>query len=94
MKAIIGGKLYDTDKAILVAHDRYWDGSNFDRHGRNHYLYKTKNGRFFLYRVSCWQGERSYIEPLTEDEAKEWYEELDVHEVDYEEAFGVQPEEA
>jgi len=94
MKAIIGGKVYDTEKAILIAHDRYWDGKNYDRNGRNHYLYKTQKGRFFLYRQTYWQGEKSYIEVLDKEEAKRWYEELEVHEVSYEEAFGESPEEA
>jgi len=34
-KVVIGGKLYDTEKAQVVASDRYWDGSNWERHGRS-----------------------------------------------------------
>ena len=41
-----------------------------------------------------WQGETSYIEPVTVAEAKEWYEALPCQEIPYEEAFGVVPEEA
>lgn len=35
MRAVIGGVRYDTDKAEVVAHDCYWDGHNWERHGRN-----------------------------------------------------------
>jgi len=42
VRQIVDGKVYDTEKAELVAHDRYWDGHNWDRRGRNTYLYKTK----------------------------------------------------
>jgi hypothetical protein len=94
MRQIVDGKLYDTEKARLVASDHYWDGHNWDRHGRNVYLYKTVKGRFFLYRTTRWQGERDYIEPVTKEEAKYWYEQLPEHEMEYEEAFGEAPEEA
>jgi hypothetical protein len=94
MRQIIDGKLYDTDKAQLVAHDRYWDGQNLDRNGRNIFLYKTKKGNFFLYCTSRWQGERSYIEPLSKALAKYWYERLPEHELEYDEVFDDIPEEA
>jgi len=35
MRQVVNGKVYDTEKARLVASDRYWDGSNWERHGRN-----------------------------------------------------------
>ncbi len=38
----IGGKLYNTKTANLVAHGYYWDGSKQDRFGRSQILYKTK----------------------------------------------------
>jgi len=94
VKQIIGGKIYDTKTADLVAHDRYWDGHNWDRRGRNTFLYKTKKGNFFLFHTTCWQGERDYIEPITKDEAKQWYEDLPEHEMEWEEAFGETPAEA
>jgi hypothetical protein len=94
MKAIIDGKRYDTDKAELVASDRYWDGSNWERSGRNTMLYKTAKGAFFLHRTTQWQGERESIEALTGEEAREYYERLPELELDYAEAFGEEPEEA
>lgn len=94
MKQIIAGKQYDTKKADLVASDRYWDGSNFERNGRNSYLYKTSKGNFFSHHTTQWQGERSTLQALDIDEAKALYEELPEHDMDYIEAFGEEAEEA
>jgi hypothetical protein len=94
MKAIIGGKLFDTDTALLVASDRYHDGHNWERHGRNTHLYRTKRGSFFLKHTTCWQGERDSIEPVVKEEAMRHYESLPEHEMEYAEAFGVSPQEA
>lgn len=94
MKQVIGGKVYDTEEAILVASDHYWDGSNWDRHGRNTFLYKTQNGNFFLHRTTRWQGERDALVPLSVEEAKVQYELLPVQVLDWQEAFGEVPAEA
>ena len=94
MEQIIEGKKYDTDTAKLVASDRYWDGSNFERGGRNTRLYKTPNNRFFLHYSTLWQGERDYLEAIGEHTARSYYEELPEHGLDYLEAFGEEPEEA
>jgi len=94
MKQVIDGKEYNTKTADLVASDRYWDGSNFERHGRNTYLYKTRKGNFFAMHTTQWQGEQDTLEALTEDEAKRLYEQLREHDLDYKAAFGVDPEEA
>ena len=91
---IIGGLRYDTSTAQLLASDRYWDGSNWERQGRNTYLYKTPNGRFFTYHTTQWQGERDYIEPVEKPEARELWERLPEKEASYLEAFGNEPEEA
>lgn len=94
MKQVINGKEYNTETAILVASDRYWDGSNFERGGRNTYLYKTPNGRYFAHHTTQWQGERNTLEALTVESAKALYEDLSEHEAEYAEAFGVKPEAA
>jgi hypothetical protein len=94
MKRIIGGKVYNTETANQVASDCYWDGHNFERRGRNTYLYKTAKGNFFLHRTTLWQGERNTIEAIGKGEAKQWYEDLPETEMEYEDAFGIVPEEA
>ena len=94
MKQIIDGKLYDTEKADRVASDEYFDGSNWDRSGRNKYLYKTKKGNFFIHYKTMWQGELDRLEDITEIEARKYYEILPEHDMEYKEAFGEEPEEA
>lgn len=94
MRDVIGGILYDTEKATLVAHDRYWDGSNHERNGRNTYLYKGSQGHFFLVHETCWNNERDSIEPLAGEEPKTWWDLLPVKACEYEKAFGEVPEPA
>ena len=94
MEQIINGLKYDTEVTDLVASDRYWDGHNWNRDGRNTYLYRTKTYRFFLHHTTLWQGERDHIEPVSPNEARQYYEDLPEHEMTYEEAFGEEPEDA
>lgn len=44
---VIDRTRYDVSKAILLASDCYWDGHNFERRGRNTFLYRTPGGRYF-----------------------------------------------
>ena len=94
MEQIVNGLKYDTDAAARVASNEYWDGHNWDRNGRNTYLYKTENGRYFLLHTSRWDGERDHIEPVSLDEARQYYEDLPEHDMPYAEAFGEEPEDA
>ena len=88
MERIVGGKRYSTERAQLLASDRYWDGSNWERHGRNTYLYRTSHNRYFVVTVTCWQGERDTLEPVELDDAIALYEKsLPEHAITYEEAF-------
>jgi len=85
---IVEGKRYSTKSATLLAHDAYWDGHNFERHGRNCYLYRTPKGAYFTVNLTMWQGEFDKLVPVSEAEGKELYEgPLTEHEVRYEEAF-------
>jgi len=94
MKRIVNGKRYSISTATLLASDEYWDGSNFERHGRNTFLYKTRGGAYFQVCLSQWQGEGDTLMPLTPAEAMELYENLREHPVEYEAAFSVIVEEA
>jgi len=67
MKAVIGGVRYDTEKAQIIAHDCYWDGHNMERNGRNTYLYKTPNGRYFAVHLTLWQGREIDAQGVTYD---------------------------
>lgn len=95
MSEVIGGKRYSTETAALLAGNDYWDGSNWERIGRNTYLYRTAKGAYFVTQLTQWQGERDTLEPIPLAEAQELFESLPEKRVTYEEAFpGVTVEEA
>lgn len=88
MERVVGGLRYRVKTATLLADNAYWDGSNFERQGRNSFLYRTPSNRFFVVNLSMWQGEKDSLNPITEAEAIELYEgPLTEHHVPYEEAF-------
>lgn len=95
MSRVVNGQRYTVRTAKLLASDCYWDGRNFERHGRNVYLYRTRGGAYFTVTLSQWQGERDLLEPVSREAAIELYEqELTEHEVEYEQAFDAVVEEA
>ena len=94
MKSIVNRLSYDTDTATLLADNKFWDGSNWQRGGRNTFLYKTAKGRFFQHETTQWQGEQERIMPLDEREAMDLYETLREKRVEWAEAFGEEAEEA
>lgn len=87
MKQTINRKLYNTDTAVVIASDHYWDGSNLDRNGRNTFLYRTKKGRYFAHHTSQWSDEEDCIVALSQSDAADAYETLLAKEVDFEDAF-------
>ena len=88
MKRTVNRRRYGTDAATLVASDAYWDGHNFERHGRNSWLYRTGLGAYFVVTRSQWQGEQDSLEPVSVERATELYEHtLSEHAVEYEVAF-------
>ena len=93
---IIGRKRYSVETAELIADDCYWDGHNFERRGRQTWLYRTPKGAFFTVTRTQWQGEQNTLSPISEDEAIGLFEgRLTEHRVDYADAFpGVVVEEA
>jgi len=85
---IIGRKRYSVETAELIADDCYWDGHNYERSGRQTWLYRTPKGAFFTVTRTQWQGEDDSLTPISEGEAIELYEgRLSGHHVDYELAF-------
>lgn len=93
---IINRKRYSTKTATLIASNAYWDGHNFERSGRNTFLYRTPGGNYFTVNLTQWQGERDTLTPISEGEAIDLYETtLSEHEVEYADAFpGVTVEDA
>lgn len=87
MTEVINRKRYSTATATLLAGNDYWDGSNFERSGRNTFLYRTPNGAYFQVDLTQWQGESDDLTPLSLDEAVELFERLKEKRVSFEEAF-------
>lgn len=88
MTRIVDRKKYSTETATLLAADDYWDGHNFERRGRNTFLYRTPNGAYFTVTLTMWQGEQDQLEPVTLDEAIALYEgSLTEHYESYADAF-------
>jgi len=87
---------YSTKSSTLIAGDDYWDGHNFERSGRQTFLYQSiLGGSYFAVHLTQWTGERDHIEPLSQDEAATLYESLPERRLSFEEAFpGVQLVEA
>jgi hypothetical protein len=85
---IVEQRRYSTTTATLVAGDDFWDGHNWERQGRQCWLYKTPNGAFFTVNLTKWQGERDTLTPVTLGEAIELFEgSLTEHRVNYAVAF-------
>jgi hypothetical protein len=93
---IVDRKKYSIKMATMIADDVYWDGHNFERSGRNTFLYRTPNGAYFTVNLTQWQGERDTLTPISQEEAIGLYEgHLSEHYVKYAEAFpGVEVTEA
>jgi hypothetical protein len=87
MSRVVGGGRYATGKSVCIADDEFWDGHSWQSQGRNTFLYRSPRGRFFVVNTTCWQGECDTLEPLSEEEAVELYENLPEQHVAYEDAF-------
>jgi hypothetical protein len=87
MTATVNQKRYNTATATVIAHNAYWDGHNWERHGTNCYLYRTVKGGYFAQHLTQWQGGRDRLEPLTLDAALELWESLPERPVEFEAAF-------
>lgn len=88
MTKIVNRLRYSTATALLLAGDDFHDGHNFERHGRQTFLYRTPGGRYFQVVLTAWQGELDQLIPLSQDEAIELYEnDLPEHRVEYDVAF-------
>ena len=93
MRQVVNGKLYYTEKAQLVAHDRIGMGATGTGTGET--ATSIRPGRQLLCLPSnILAGRTRQDSTVTESEARRWYETLAEHEMEYEEAFGGASEEA
>lgn len=86
MTATVNKVRYRVGNSTLLAHDSFG--------GRGVFLYRSPGGRYFIVRLTQWEGERDTIEPLSEEDAYNLYERLPQKEVNPEEAFSLSIEEA
>jgi len=85
---IIKKKRYSVKAATLLAGNDFWDGHNYERKGRNTFLYVSPRGQYFTLSLSQWQGEKTALELVTPEEAIGLFESvLSEHRVKYAEAF-------
>ena len=88
MTRIVDRTRYSVATAELLAGDDFWDGHNFERRGRNTFLYRTPRGRYFTVTLTQWQGEQDTLTPISLDEAIDLYEgQLTEHYTEYADAF-------
>ncbi len=87
MNVVVNGKRYRTDTAFLLASDAVWDGRNWERRGRNIFLYKTQKGNYFVQYQTKRKGEHDHLKPLELDAAIQLFEQLTKKEVDFSTAF-------
>lgn len=98
MKKVIRGRLYDTEKAVLVGefYDEAMPGDDLAYYREE--LYRKRTGEYFLYgtgnagsKYSVWHGNTASgsekIIPLTYQQAQEWAEE-NLPPEEYEKEFG------
>lgn len=99
MKKVIRGRLYDSEKAVLIGefYDEAKPGDDLDFYIEE--LYKKRTGEYFLYgrgnagsKYSVWHGNTASgsekIIPLTYQQAQEWAEE-NLPRAVYENEFGI-----
>jgi hypothetical protein len=68
-----------TRTSILLAGDDTWNGATYERFGRNTFLYRTHNGKFFKLMRSRWPEDPQGFKSLTMAEAAHLYDDLPEH---------------
>ena len=76
-----------TRTSILLAGDDTWNGATYERFGRNTFLYRTHNGKFFKLTRSRWPEDPQGFKSLTLAEAVALYKALPEHYLTRAEAF-------
>ena len=87
MQRIIKGRRYRTDAAALIAHDAFHDGRNYERNGRNTFLFRTQRGNYFAQHQTRREGEQDHLEALQPEDALTLFDSLLVKTVPLETAF-------
>ena len=72
-EAIIDGKIYNTETALLLCGNDWWDGNNYERGGTQKFLYRTNRGAYFTLNLTQWEGSRDTIIAVEDKEAIAFY---------------------
>ena len=83
MNWVVAGKRYRTETATLVAHDACWNNCNWEHDGRNTFLFRTSQGRFFAQYQTLAPCKTDTIKPLDTGEALHLYQSLGKKEVPF-----------
>lgn len=87
---MIGCKRYDTTMATLLAGDDWREGSTYERHSRQTFLYRSPRGAFFFAVQTGVEGEVDRIRLATLEKAIASWEMANAHgtaRLEFEEAF-------
>jgi hypothetical protein len=88
MKQRIHGNSYDTDTATLLASEEPWVVASGEAPGlRKKFLYRTPEGRFFIWHRTQWEKARDILEPLSSDAAKDSFHMLPLKVQEFGDAF-------
>lgn len=94
IKKEIENKVFCTEKAVIIAHDFFWDGKSFERDGLNHYLYRSAGNEYFMVRLTIYPNEKNDLIPLKQKTAIDIYNLLPKKQIPFRESFqgiGVEP---
>ena len=87
MHVVVGGCVYATSKACLLADDAGREGGMMERAGRNTFLFRAPPGIYFAEHRTAWGVDADYVEVLTPVDARRLYEDLPVHRLELAAAF-------
>ena len=88
MKQRIHGNLYDTNTATLLASEQPWAVASGEAPGfRKKFLYRTPEGRYFIWHRTQWEKTRDILEPVSSDAAKASFHQMPVKMQEFGDAF-------
>jgi hypothetical protein len=85
--SISGNIRPSTRTSILLAADDTWNGATYEQAGRNTFLYRAHDGKFFKLMRSRWPEDPQGFKSLTLAEAAHLYDDLPEHYLTKAEAF-------
>ena len=88
MRKIVDGLRYNTETAVVIAHNEHWGGQNRKEKYETMYLYRTKKGNYFGVMSSSPKNKIAELTPFATASAMCMWGVLGKHLVEFENAFG------